>query len=262
VLARSDRQLTFHHLPFEGASFVARLNDDDLTIDNAEADVAGGHAVGAGELSGPPNARKLRFNVSLDNLSLPQAISTAAGLAGRTDPASGKSAVGKFIQPKAAVRVNAAASAQGLWGYPYSFHGSGTIDLRGGEIGQLHMLGLLSDLLRFTSLRFTSASAQYIIDGRTIDFPEIAVTGANSAIVAQGTCDMESGNLDIRAKLKPFKESHALPQRFMDLVLTPLANALEVRLVGTLAKPDWVFVNGPSNVLRAPGPANGVAPEQ
>lgn len=260
IRMRSDRPLAFHRLPLDAATLDARLDDDDLAVENVRADIAGGRAEGSGELSGPAAARRLKFTVTLSDVSLPRAVSAVAGLAGKANPAAGKGAVSRVIGPKADVRVNANASAQGDFGDPYSFHGSGTIDLRGREVGELRMLGLLSSLLRFTALRFTAASAQFIIDGSQVIFPDITVTGANSAITAKGTCGLENGELDIRAKLNPFKESHALPQRFMDLVLTPVSDALEVRLIGTLAKPDWVFVNGPGNFLRNPAPGNGVAP--
>ena len=34
-------------------------------------------------------------------------------------------------------------------------------------------------------------------------------------------------------------------------MLTPLSNALEVKLTGTLVKPEWSFVIGPTNFLRS-----------
>ncbi|MEX2044670.1 MAG: hypothetical protein WD941_04900 [Opitutus sp.] len=40
----------------------------------------------------------------------------------------------------------------------------------------------------------------------------------------------------------------------MGAVLTPLSNALEVKLTGTLQKPEWKFVMGPTSILRALGP--------
>jgi hypothetical protein len=48
-------------------------------------------------------------------------------------------------------------------------------------------------------------------------------------------------------------------------VLTPFANVLEVKLTGTLDKPSWSFVNGPTNFLRnlarpAATPAGTAAP--
>jgi hypothetical protein len=43
-------------------------------------------------------------------------------------------------------------------------------------------------------------------------------------------------------------------------VLTPLSNALEVRLTGTLEKPRWEFVMGPRNFLRTLAGEGGSPP--
>ena len=148
------------------------------------------------------------------------------------------------------MRLDLDLSAEGRFDDPLSFKGSGSANLSGAGLGEVRMLGLLSALLRFTSLRFTTAHASFNLDGQQLVFSDVTVTGANSAIAAHGTYGLDQHQLDFRATVSPFKESKSLPQKFMDVMLTPLSDALAVRLVGTIDKPKWTFVNGPTNFLR------------
>ncbi|MGH7943502.1 MAG: hypothetical protein ACREH8_23290, partial [Opitutaceae bacterium] len=66
---------------------------------------------------------------------------------------------------------------------------------------------------------------------------------------------LDRRELEFNAKIFPFQESGNLLKTVVGAVLTPLSNALEVKLSGTLAKPEWSFVIGPTNFLRALAPA-------
>jgi hypothetical protein len=179
-------------------------------------------------------------------------------------PAPGGAAAkaGKFLQEKSAVKIDAGLSAQGLVSALDSFHGAGSAQLQGGEIGEIHMLGMLSQLLRFTSLRFTSAQTTFQLNGEQLIFPEVVISGVNAAIAGRGTYSLALHQLDFRARLDPFKNSQGGTRKFMDLVLTPLSNALEVRLTGTIEKPKWAFVNGPTNLLWSLRSPNSPVPPQ
>ena len=183
------------------------------------------------------------------NASLGRAVGTVdaytAARAGKPAPAPGE-----FVKDKASVVLDADVFAEGAFGDYLSFYGSGNATLRGAELGEVRMLGMLSALLRFTSLRFTSAHALFTLNGPSLLFSNVTLTGANSAIEAKGSYGLDQHLLDFRATVNPFKQSKSLPQKFMDLMLTPLSDVLAVRLTGTVEKPSWVFVNGPSNFLR------------
>ncbi len=85
-------------------------------------------------------------------------------------------------------------------------------------------------------------------------FPQVTLRGSNSAIDAQGSYALDKRELDFNAKIFPFQESNNLIKSVVGAVLTPLSNALEVKLTGTLAKPQWAFVMGPTNFLRSISP--------
>src|SRR5205823_7117456 len=126
--------------------------------------------------------------------------------------------------------------------------------LSGAEIGEVPLFGPLSELLKFTALRFTSVKSDFKIDGARLDFPDLAVRGANSAIDAHGQYALDRGELDFKAKIFPFQESSNLIKSVVGAVLTPISNVFEVKLNGSLSKPLWAFVIGPTNFLRSLGP--------
>jgi hypothetical protein len=253
VQVQTEAPFRYYDFPFDRVAFHADVRDDAVTIDGLEAGVGGGTLTGQAKVAGNGADRRLTFSAALARARLGPAIAVvqqySARRAGRPP-----SPAGKFIQEKNSVRLDASIAAAGQFSDPLSFAGTGTALLQGDEIGQIRMLGLLSELLPFTALRFTTARANFRVDGPRLIFPDVHVTGANSALVASGTYALDRSQLDFKVRVNPFQESKSFPQKFMDAVLTPLSSALEVRLTGSLDKPNWVFANGPTNFFRNLGP--------
>jgi hypothetical protein len=249
ITARSIGAFAFHDFPLSNLSFHAALHDDDLVLDRIEVGFAGGTSNGRARVWGRDADRRLGFDCTLRNASLGQAVtiveSYTASQNGRPPPVPGK-----FVQDKASVKLDLAISAEGLYSNPYSFQGTGNASLSGDGLGEVRMLGLLSELLSFTSLRFTSARASFRVDGPKLTFPRVNITGANSAIDAHGSYELDRHDLDFKARVNPFQESTFLPAALLGAVLSPFSSVLEVKLTGQLDKPAWAFVNGPTNFLR------------
>jgi hypothetical protein len=268
ITAQSTGAFAFHDFPLSNLSFQAVLHNDSLVLERVEVGFAGGAARGRARVWGPDTDRRLGFDFTLQNARLGQAASI---LEAYTAKRNGQPAPvpGKFVQDKANVRLDLAASAEGHYDNPYSFHGTGNASLSGEGLGEVRMLGLLSELLSFTSLRFTSARASFKVEGNTLTFPKINITGANSAIEAHGSYELARHELDFKARVNPFQESTFLPTALLGAVLTPFSSVLEVKLTGLLDKPAWAFVNGPTNFLRnltkppraEPAPAAAKPPE-
>lgn len=228
----------FYHFPLQDVSFTARLRDDEITLDKMEARFAGGSTSGKARVWGAGAARRLGFDCALKGANLGAA---AAALAEFVAHRSGLPAVppGKFVQEKANVRIDFAASAEGRYDDILSYHGEGNAVLEGAEIGEVPLLGGLSDLLKFTALRFTSARANFKINGPKLLFPEIALRGANSGIDGHGEYELDRHELDFNAKIFPFYDSGNLIKSVVGAVLTPFSNVFEVKLTGSLQKPAW-----------------------
>lgn len=250
IEARTAGDFRYYDFPLQDVAFTATIDRDDIVLDNVEALFAGGVATGHARVSGSGAQRRLGFDFALKDASLGK---VAAGLAEFFSARKGEApaAPGKFVQEKANVHLDFAASAEGRYDDPLSYRGDGNAVLRGAEIGEVPLLGTLSELLKFTALRFTEARANFKIDNNKLVFPQVTLRGSNSSIDAHGTYAMDKRALEFNAKLFPFQESENLIKTVVGAVLTPLSNAFEVKLTGTFEKPQWAFVMGPSNFLRS-----------
>ena len=246
---RTDGPVSYNDFPFDQAAFVADVNDADISLPKLEAKVAGGTLTGSARVWGDGADRRLKVDAALADASLGQAIAVLQEFSARrahrpsTPPA-------RFVQEKTSVRMNAALSAEGKFGDALSLKGGGTISLEGENLHQIRMLGLFSALLPVTELRFTAARASFRLDGPRLVFPDVRVTGANSALTGSGTYYLDRSVLDFKIRVNPFQESKSFPQQLMDAVVAPLSGALELRLTGKIDKPSLVFANGPTNLLR------------
>lgn len=250
VEAQTSGEIRFHDFPFRDASFRVNVIDDEIVIEDVEARFASGAAGGRARVWGSGAKRRLGFDVSLKNANLGEAARALQEFLAH-ERGQLPAPPGKFVQKNANVHLDLAASAEGGYGDPFTYHGEGSASLRGTEIGEVPLLGQLSELITFTTLRFTEARGNFKINGPKLVFPEVTLRGANSAIDGHGDYLLASQGLDFRAKIFPFQESGNLIKSVVGAVLSPLSNALEVKLTGTLEKPEWSFVMGPTNLLRS-----------
>lgn len=252
LLAETAGEFRFFHFPLQDVSFEALIKDDDITVDNVALRFAGGTSKGKARVWGSSEARRLGFDFSLKDASLGLTAASFQDFIAhhRNRPPAPP---GKFIQEKANVRIELAASAEGGLSDPLSFHGDGNAALTGAEIGEVPLLGGLSDILKFTTLRFTSARANFKIDGPKLAFSEVAVRGSNSAIDAHGDYLLDRRELDFYAKILPFHESANILKTIMGAVLTPLSNVFEVKLTGSFEKPAWSLALGSGGSAKPAG---------
>jgi hypothetical protein len=249
IEAQSTGAFALHDFPLRDLSFTATQHDDEVTLSGIEAHFAEGTVRGKARIWGRGAARRIGFDGSLHDASLAQAV---AVLEQYTAKRQGLPAPppGKFLQGKASVKLDLAASAEGRYDDMLSFKGGGNAVLAGPGLGEVQLLGALSELLNFTSLRFTAARANFKLDGAKLVFPDVSITGANSAIQAHGDYSLDRHSLAFNARVYPFQESKFFLQSVVGAVLSPLSTVLEVKLTGSLDKPSWSFVIGPTNFLR------------
>jgi len=251
--ARTAGEFRFHDFPVENVVFTADLHDNDIDLPHLEARFAEGTLSGKAKVLGAGADRRVSFNYTLKDASLVRATAALQDYTSRKNNLP-PTPPGKFIKEKAAVRLDVTASAEGRYDDPFSYHGEGLANLHGAGLGEVQLLGLLSELFTFTALRFNNARAVFKIDGAKLAFSEVSLRGANSAIDAHGHFSLDRRELDFKAKLFPFQESNNLIKNVVGAVLTPFSNIFEVKLTGSIDKPEWGFVVGPTNFLRALAP--------
>ena len=253
IAGRTTGEFRFQDFPLADLVFTADLRDNDLDLTAMQARFADGTLTGRAKVVGLGPDRRVSFDYTLKDASLGGAVATLQAYTARKQGAP-PPPPGKFMQEKASVHLDLTAAAEGRYDDPLSYHGEGHASLQGAGLGEVQLLGLLSELFKFTALRFTSAHAKFKVDGPKLVFSEVALRGANSAIDAHGDFALDRRELDFKAKIFPFQESNSLLKSVVGAVLTPLSNIFEVKLTGTLDKPQWAFVVGPTNFLRSLAP--------
>jgi hypothetical protein len=245
---RAGGDLKVHGVAFEKASFKVDVNDDEITVSDVEAGFAGGVATGSGRLSGSNGERRLRFRASLNDASLGQAAEAAAGYVVKRTPES-STALDTFARDRSGVRLDLNVSGEGVPGALASFAGEGNFQIQGAKLGEFSLLGGLSKFLKFPELRFTQAMAGFKIENAAVSFPDVSVIGANSAIKAKGTYQIDRRVLDFTATVYPFQESRSFLQLF-NALSAPISAVFRVRLTGSPDKPSWNLAYSPLNLLR------------
>ncbi|MBC7369279.1 MAG: hypothetical protein H7343_21135 [Undibacterium sp.] len=249
LAGETHHQFRFHGFPVERLSFTGQLRDDALTLDRLDLGFAEGTATGRAKVWGTGAARRVGFDYAIKDASLGRAIAILENYAA-TQRGAPPPPPNRFLADQSNVRLSLAVSAEGGYDDPFSYHGEGSATLDGPALGEVRMLGLLSELFSFTSLRFTSVHANFKLDGARLNFPDLSLTGANSAITGRGTYALDRRTLDFNAKIYPFQESRLFLKSLVGAVLTPFSNVFEVKLSGPLDNPSWAFVIGPTNFFR------------
>jgi hypothetical protein len=254
---RSGTGFKVHGVAFDRASFQFDLAGDDIKVTDIVAGFAGGEVAATADVTGSGTDRRIHFKTSLSGASLGQAAAAAEGyvVAG---PPSGSTALDTFAKDKSGVRLDLNASGEGKPGELGSFVGDGNVQIQGANLGELSLLGGLSKVLKFPELRFTQAVATFKIGDAAVTFPDLRVIGANSAIRAKGTYQMDLRTLDFSATIYPFAESKSLLQVFNPLT-APLSAMLRVKLSGSIDKPAWRLAYSPLNLLRVDEVKTGAA---
>lgn len=243
----------YQQFPLQDVSFTATLDRDELVLEKFAGRFAGGTVGGHARVWGGAAQRRLGFDLTLDDASLGQVAAEISGfIAARQGVPDAPP--DKFVQEKANVRLKLDASAEGRYDDPLSYRGQGNAVLAGAGLGEVPLLGTLSELLKFTALRFTEARTNFRLEGPKVVFPEFTLRGGDAAVDAHGSYGLDTRQLDFNAKLFPFQESGNLIMTVVGAVLSPLSNAFEVKLMGTLSRPEWSFVIGPTNLLRSLAP--------
>lgn len=252
---KSSGPFVFYGFPLSDLTFNGTWHDGDLDLREVAATFASGRMQGHAKLSGREPNQRLGFDYDLENASLGEAIHTLevfnAKLHGQPPPQ-----LSKFQQRLAEGRFGLRMSADGRYRDPLSYVGNGNAELVGAELAEINLLGALSQLLRrsnvlnFTSLRLTTARANFAVNHESLNISELKMTGPTAAVDMKGTYRFDLKQMQFNAKVRPFEEGKTLLANAVGFVLTPLSTVFELKLTGNLESPDWRFVYGPTSLLR------------
>lgn len=252
--------------PVDGLSIAGTVNGEDLTLDRVDFGFAKGHGRARVGLTGDREARRLSLEGTLQDADLARTILAVEDFENTRTGTKGKSVAGsKFIKRASGGKFDLTLSAQGATKDLINLRGTGSAQLSGTELGEIHLFGLLSQVLsavalNFSSLKLDAARTTFQLGDGRIHFPDIKVTGPTAAIDAKGDYLLESKTLDFTAKLKPYEETHNPLTAVVGMVMNPLTSIFELKLTGPLAKPTWSVTLGQGPKPEAPAvPTPGAA---
>lgn len=252
---------TYEGFPLEGVRAEGGVSGADVRIDKIELAVAGGRGTAKAAMSGEDERKRLGFDLYLEAADLVQAIRAINDYERARAPAGEAPASpnAELLKRASGGRLNFALSAQGRPGDLAAFNGSGNLEITGAELGEVHLFGLLSQLLsglslNFSSLKLDTLRGSYrVADGR-VNFPDIKVTGPTALIEGRGDYRLLDKTLDFTARFRPYEENRNLLTGVIGIVMNPLASILELRLTGPIQKPNWSVSLGSSAPKEAPLP--------
>ncbi len=224
LVARSDSGFRFHAFALDRTAFTAEVHDDDFVLDPFTVGFAGGAVAGRVQVhgAGQPDGR-ISVAATLRDANLLRAVELVQNYSPKGVPAK-PAAPSEFLRNMANVKLDLSVTAEGAYADPLSYRGQGKGTVQGPELTKISVLGPLTKLLPFAELRFTTARADFTINGRHINFPDITVTGANSSIDAHGGYTVDGHALDFNATVHPLRESKSLPGHLFSIVLEPLSS--------------------------------------
>lgn len=251
---------TFYGFPLERATVRGRADGDLIQLDQVEFGLAGGQGSGKASLTGRGNARQLGFDLYLKDADLGRTIRAVEQYeAARTGQpfSTNNGSQSKFMKRASGGHLEIALSAQGNPDSFESFRGGGNLRLTGAELAEVHLFGLLSQVLsavslNFSSLKLDTAGSSFQLAEGKLHFPDVKLTGPNSATDAVGDFRFADKSLDFTAKFRPYETNRNLITGVLGLVVNPLSSFFELKLSGSVSNPKWSVVLAPG-ALRAPG---------
>jgi hypothetical protein len=249
---RTTAPLHFLNFPLDQGSVSGSVQGTSVKLDQIDFTAAGGTGRMRATVSGTPGERRLGFDLFVNAAKLSDALHAYeeydALNAGRAYVASPDT---KFVRKAGNSRLDFSLSAQGTPGSLVSFTGSGNAALTGAELGEVHLFGLLSQVLSgltlsFSSLKLDAVRTSFQLKEGAAYFPDVKVTGPSAVIDGRGKYSYVTNALDFNAKFKPYDQPGSLLAAAVGLVMNPLTSILELRLTGPLGDPKWsVDITGP-----------------
>ncbi|MBI2814241.1 MAG: AsmA-like C-terminal region-containing protein [Opitutae bacterium] len=259
--------LHFHGFPLESARVSGGVTGDDVRLDMIEFSAAGGKGSGKAAVHGPADYRRLGFDLYVNGADLARSIRAFREY--QAGPGGGKTAAADsdFMKRAEGGRLDLGLSATGQPGDLASFTGNGNAALTGAELGEIHLFGLLSQVLsglslKFSSLKLDAAHTSFRLEQGRLLFPDLKINGPSAVIDARGNFTFATQALDFTARFKPYEDNLNLLTAVVGIVLNPLTSILELKLSGPIANPEWsVVVSGSRSHPEAPATPAAEAPK-
>jgi hypothetical protein len=242
---KADAGVQYRGFTIDSLAMAGGLSGEDMRLDRVDFGVAGGKGTAKAAIGGPAGARWVGFDAYLKEADLARTIlaleQVTAARAGRSASTLTDS---RFIKRARGGKLDLAVSGQADPSDLAALKGTGNVQITGAELGEIHLFGLLSQVLsavwlNFSSLKLDSARSSFAIADGRVHFPDVKITGPSAVIDAKGDFLIVPKTLDFTARLKPYEESRNPITAVVGIVINPLTSIFELKLSGPIAKPNW-----------------------
>lgn len=261
--------VTYQGFPLESVEAEGGVNGPEVKLDRILIGVAGGRGTAKAAVVTTEGARKLGFDFYIENADMVRAIRAMNEYEIARGAIERNASPNKELLKRASGgKLQFAVSASGNPDDLKSFVGSGNVQLAGAELGEVHLFGLLSQVLsslslNFSSLKLDTLRTSYQLANGVAHFPDVRVTGPTALIEAKGDYRLADRTLDFTAKFKPYEENRNPLTFVVGIVVNPLASILDLRLTGPIQKPNWsvsILGSGAKPAERPAAPAPEAKP--
>lgn len=235
----TETAFTFYGFPFESLEAFVHIDDDIIDIPLAEANLGEGKVKATAFIVGDT----LKVDTRLEAVGFGEALN-----ASNTYFANDGSETAKAMDPEKLLgfggKIDATFQGEGFLGDPLSYVGDGSFNIDEADFGEFRMLGFLSKALeitplRFTTLKFSQASAPFTVDHEIVHITNGKIEGPVAAIDTEGRYNIDTDAVHFSAKLFPFQNSKVpLISPLVNLPLSLFSNAFEVSVTGTFDQPQ------------------------
>jgi hypothetical protein len=245
--------LHYYGFPVDSAKVSGRVKGDDVRLESIEFTAAGGRGSGKASVEGNAAKRLLGFDLYVNDADFARSIRAVEEYqANDTGQPVTPTTDSKFMKRAEGGRLNVGLSATGRPGELTSFVGTGNASLTGTELAEIHLFGLLSQVLsglslNFSSLKLDEARTSFRLDGGRLYFPDLRISGRSAVIDARGNFNLTNKALDFNARFKPYEENRNLLTGVIGIVINPITSILELQLTGPISKPNWSIMVGSSS---------------
>lgn len=254
---------SFEGFPIEQVDVRGTVRGDRVQLDPLRFQVAGGRGSGTASVTGEGRNRRLEFDVRIDEADMVRTIGALTEFEQQRKGTDEQAPANRELLKRASGgKLQISLAAAGPPSDLTLMEGQGNLLLTGAELGEIHLFGLLSQVLsglslNFSSLKLDTMRTSFRLANGLAHFPDLRVSGSTAVIEGKGDYRLKEQTLDFTARLKPYEENRNLFTAAIGIVINPLTSILELRLTGPIQKPNWSISFGSSGARDGAPPATG-----
>ncbi|MCC5838782.1 MAG: hypothetical protein JJT96_01555 [Opitutales bacterium] len=244
--------LRAHGWPLDSLRLAGTAAHEHLHLDITEAGFAGGTLAGYFSLENRfDETSPFQATLAARALNYPQTVEQFRNF---LLPEEDRLALPPIPEDPQPGQIQLNLDASGIWNAPLDLTGTGDFAVTGADLGQIRLIGILSRALEGLGIPLTTfvvrdAESAFTLGQQNLRFPELTLQGPAVQIRVSGDIHLPTQGLDMDARVFLLTADNNPLISTLGIFLRPLAYALELRLYGTLAEPEWRLRRNPLNLL-------------